>query len=587
MASKTNGNPQLQPFSVADESEADNMSTCERESGLGTIDKRHLRCSRAYVAGAIIGVTVIGTCAILSMRDLWRPASIAHHKHGFLEEFVISEAAKCTSFKGNCFDSGCCLDGGFEGYQCYHKDDYYAECLETCSPDMGYEPADSWTCKESGSRSRPGCDSFGNQSDCPPERCTWSEEACNVKCSTLTSADMCEGASLGRCIWLGNGICNEVRAESESDADKCSAPGENCIQTTCCSAKRGGADMTCFQKDDQWATCLDACTPGKHGLDDSWTCEPLGNRTKFEIGCSWSGEDCSSTHWCCNEGHVCAVKDENFTGCFQTEMRVNSWATQHIDIPKGWDGTVLGQGRSEFGCQQGTEGNTAGNSLYCFMAILPSGPEGELKELARKNYASIYACDEHDVFLSEWTTKQGWDTQAATLVNTDVFIKIWQKVEYYRKYLKHDWTVKVDADAVFIPQRLKAHIWGMKPPANTAIYLKNNFEDPATSNHGFLGAIEVFSKRAMQVYFDNQEGCIKIFAGHSGEDGYFKSCMDALGVCFMLDGAMMHPESNPVTCSESQHVVYHPFKGSYDWQCCWDIAHGIPRKAEYGHCLYA
>jgi hypothetical protein len=219
------------------------------------------------------------------------------------------------------------------------------------------------------------------------------------------------------------------------------------------------------------------------------------------------------------------------------------------------------------------------------MAILPSGPEGELKAIAERNHASIYACDEHDVFLSEYTNKGGWDTKVETLVNTNVFIKIWKQVQYYGKYLNHAWTVKVDADCVFIPQRLKDHIWGIKPPANTAIYLKNNFEDPATNNYGFLGAIEVFSKTAMQVYFDNQEGCIKSFAGPSGEDGYFKSCMDALGICFMLDGNIMHPESNPATCDEGKHVAYHPIKRPSDWQCCWDIIKGIPRKAEYGHCV--
>mmetsp|Transcript_1631 Transcript_1631/g.3978 ORF Transcript_1631/g.3978 Transcript_1631/m.3978 type:complete len:268 (-) Transcript_1631:126-929(-) len=267
-------------------------------------------------------------------------------------------------------------------------------------------------------------------------------------------------------------------------------------------------------------------------------------------------------------------------------MKVDSWTTKHISIPKGWNGTVIGKGRNEVPCQPGgTDGPIAGNSLYCFMAILPQGTEGLLKEMAKKNHASIYACDDHDVYMSEYTQKAAWDTKASTLVNTGVFIKIWRQVHSNGKYLKYDWTVKVDADCVFVPQRMKDHIWSIKPPANTAIYLKNNFEDPATSNYNFLGAVEVFSKRAMSVYFDNQEGCIKSFAGPSGEDGYLKNCMDALGVCFMLDGNIFHPESNPATCKEGKRVAFHPIKNPKDWQCCWDIINGIPRKAEYGHCI--
>jgi hypothetical protein len=180
--------------------------------------------------------------------------------------------------------------------------------------------------------------------------------------------------------------------------------------------------------------------------------------------------------------------------------------------------------------------------------------------------------------------KSGWDTAEATLVNTGVFIGVWKDMERSKKYLNHDWTVKVDADCVFLPERLRSHIWMLKPPAYTPVYMKNNGVDPGLGNNGFLGAIEVFSKRAVQLYFDNQDGCIKSLGGPSGEDGYFKGCMDALGVCFVSDVNMFHPDFDPGACNKGQHVAFHPIKLPTDWQCCWDIAHGKPRQHSYGHC---
>jgi hypothetical protein len=333
-----------------------------------------------------------------------------------------------------------------------------------------------------------------------------------------------------------------------------------------------------------WATCMETCTPGHHDGDTgTWSCQKVGNRTKLPVGCSWSGEDCSDTHCCNNDGFTCAKKDAYFAGCVQT-LQKSTWFGKAMPIPSDWEGTVYGYGRHEYACKPAAEGHNAGASLYCFMAIMPHSTEGALKEVAKKNNASIYACEEHDVFLSRSSANNQWDTAEATLANTNVFIDVWQTMEKTGKYLNHDWTVKVDADCVFLPDRLRSHILMLKPPAYTPVYMKNNGVDPGLGNNGFLGAIEVFSKRAVQLYFDNQAGCVKSFAGPSGEDGYFKGCMDALGVCFTSDVNMFHPDYDPGACSKGQHVAFHPLKDPKDWQCCLDIAHGKQRAHAYGHC---
>merc|ERR1712187_206977 len=156
----------------------------------------------------------------------------------------------------------------------------------------------------------------------------------------------------------------------------------------------------------------------------------------------------------------------------------------------------------------------------------------------------------------------------------DVFINVWDNMLKTEKYLQHDWTVKVDADAVLVPDRLKSHLAGLRPPANMPIYIKNNAMDPGMGNNGFLGAIEVFSKQAVEIYFDNQEGCHTSLGINAGEDGYFKGCMDALGVGFMLDIHMFFPDHSAGSCMQKDHAAFHPLKETKQWQHCWDIVTG-------------
>merc|ERR1712194_139032 len=157
-------------------------------------------------------------------------------------------------------------------------------------------------------------------------------------------------------------------------------------------------------------------------------------------------------------------------------------------------------------------GDMAGTSFYCLMVVLPNTDEMKLLGVAKANNVSIFGCDAHSVYRAWQTNAAGWDTGETTVINTAVFLQVFKWVHEDRLYLNYDWTIKVDADCVFMPDRL--------------------------GNQGFLGAVEVFSKKAMQIYMDNDDACGKFLGTNSGEDGYFKGCMDALGVGFMLDGNM-------------------------------------------------
>jgi hypothetical protein len=186
----------------------------------------------------------------------------------------------------------------------------------------------------------------------------------------------------------------------------------------------------------------------------------------------------------------------------------------------------------------------------------------------------MYACDDLDTFASWNAVCAGWDTGEATLVNTDVFINVFDQVKQKGTYLQHDWSIKADADCVFVHDRIRSHLQQFSPPANTALYVKNNGMDPDLGNHGFLGAIEIFSKKALMKYFDNAEGCKTYFGLGCGEDGFFKGCMDALGVCFVPDYEMFFPDNGAGGCLQQQKAAFHPLKTVDKWNDCVDLIEG-------------
>merc|ERR1712038_672524 len=220
------------------------------------------------------------------------------------------------------------------------------------------------------------------------------------------------------------------------------------------------------------------------------------------------------------------------------------------------------------------------------MAVIPDSPEIELLWTAKSNGGGIFGCNATSVYKAWWTNMAGWDTGAegASVVNTAVFQNVMQVVQEDGIYLMYDWTVKADADCVFLPDRLRSHPWGLRPPANVPIYVKNNNLE-GLGNDGFLGAIEVFSREAMKKFMDNKEECHKFLGEDSGEDGFFKGCMDGIGVGFMTDVNIFTPDYDPAVCREGGRVAFHPIKFYNEWQCCVDIVMGVQRSPVYGKCI--
>jgi hypothetical protein len=97
---------------------------------------------------------------------------------------------------------------------------------------------------------------------CPSDGCKWWGESCVETCWEYPPQDACDK---NHCVWDDH--------NHKCKADPCSTPGEDCRETKCCSSGRGGAGMTCFEKNGTWATCRESCSNSS-----SWTCQELGER---------------------------------------------------------------------------------------------------------------------------------------------------------------------------------------------------------------------------------------------------------------------------------------------------------------------
>merc|ERR1711920_816926 len=166
----------------------------------------------------------------------------------------------------------------------------------------------------------------------------------------------------------------------------------------------------------------------------------------------------------------------------------------------------------------------------------------------------------------------GW----GSIKNVDVFMDIWHQVQFASNYSDYDWTVKVDADAVFFPDRLKAHLEGLRAPKGAPIYLEN-----VDYKFKFMGALEILSKEAVDVFLENKDTCRDKLGNDGGEDFWTKSCLDASGVGFMSDYALLKDKyteyfieslSDVNHCDDDQPVAFHPHKSDVYWMTCYEVS---------------
>jgi len=234
--------------------------------------------------------------------------------------------------------------------------------------------------------------------------------------------------------------------------------------------------------------------------------------------------------------------------------------------------------------------------VFCFALMVPFTYEGGLLDWQFQKNIGLFACDEHMVYSNssqdvagvgfginvinmDLECERGGEFQSQ--LNLKVFREVWARVESDGIYRQYDWTVKVDADAVFLPSRLQ-HVLQNYSHAPASLYFTN-------CRFGLHGAIEVFSRFAVQALTNGWGHCEKHFAGLCagpcwwGENLFVDQCLsEVLNVHRYLEGSLLLedkcglPEEGWQSCSNPGKVAFHPFKSVDEYKRCLYNATLVP-----------
>mmetsp|Transcript_21250 Transcript_21250/g.56224 ORF Transcript_21250/g.56224 Transcript_21250/m.56224 type:complete len:874 (+) Transcript_21250:50-2671(+) len=229
-------------------------------------------------------------------------------------------------------------------------------------------------------------------------------------------------------------------------------------------------------------------------------------------------------------------------------------------------------------------------TLYCFALMLPGSYEQGLLAFQYRLKVSLFGCDAYSVYsnqaikVAEGLVSGVVDSdlkcekggEFGTALNLPIFLAVWKKVVEDAIFKKHDWTVKVDPDAVFFPERLQG-IVAMFPETEKGVYLNN-------CKFGLHGPIEVFSRHAVTTWSTGHKQCIdhfwKLCHGDClwGEDLFIDQCLaKVLGAQRENDYRILtedhcDPPKDWDSCTDESRVAFHPFKNETGYRTCLNNA---------------
>merc|ERR1712088_500445 len=225
-----------------------------------------------------------------------------------------------------------------------------------------------------------------------------------------------------------------------------------------------------------------------------------------------------------------------------------------------------------------------GQSLYCFSVYTENtgneslvSHELELLNIVGDRGAGIFACEQWDVFSDvSVPMNNGYVTikvedvfnefhqlkrkDSGTWVNWGLFYQVWVKIREVGKWQSADYSIKIDADAVFLPQRLRN--WLSSKPGDSPHGLY--YENCPNVQYGFFGHLEIITRRAVEVLTGNLEECHTVFApcANTGCDWKFGACKAD------RPKGKKDKKWHPTDCSGLTTATAHPLKKPAAFKKC-------------------
>lgn len=273
--------------------------------------------------------------------------------------------------------------------------------------------------------------------------------------------------------------------------------------------------------------------------------------------------------------HGAAAGRVEFKGCVQVDMSVTLTTTSTTTTITTTTATTT----STRTCKSGWSVAKADGiswpkpSLFCWLLTTTNTEELALVRDQKSKHWGIFTCEEHAV-LSDTSVEVGADECSIAIGSTDcqkggwgswinswAFVKAWETIVKDGRYKQHDWVVKVDPDTVFFADRLKAHMQGAS--GDDPWWLKN----VPFSGYPTIGALEVFSRAAMDAYSLRGSSECDSWAVNSAEDEWICKCVTKLGAHPRQDDyALQHMKGDQ--CSDGRIVAFHPHKTVWSYERC-------------------
>lgn len=331
-----------------------------------------------------------------------------------------------------------------------------------------------------------------------------------------------------------------------------------------------------------------------------------GRAVEEEVAKLW--DQCGGATWdgasTCATGSRCKVINDFYSQCVPADDDEPRVATRSATVEDRAVQDHQSQKQEAIGQEEPQASHKGdGPSLFCWCVSQTTGYEVALIQKQHELGIGIFSCQGWEVFSAEpiklsgeenstsisgvWAT---WnpDSYGTKLLNTQVFLRAWDKIREGKLHSSHDWVIKVDVDAVFFPGRLRAHLgqdsWSWVTNWGGAVYLLN-----CAKYESMQGPLEIISRTGVDQLLDGLDTCrSSIPTSDKGEDQFVGQCLKLLGVQGIADYDLLSDYycegmSGPCECTSGNRLssTFHPCKSEDSFFQCAEVVHGFDDEVRF------